>query len=162
MSNPLTLGREACWNAINNDAALNPLDVSVFRLKLRFDDDTETPADWLTSIDDFPSIALVPLGMEMDWDSHRMQEWPYGVNIAIFTAVDLPQAEQLIYDTIRALWKACPDGSSVPYVKAATGYYPKDFGRVSFKRLGVGTNRGTQAQMVACPVFLHLQVDPLA
>lgn len=165
MSNPLTLAREACWDAIDNFPALNPLGSSVFRKKLRFDSDDLTPADLLPAVTELPCICVVPFGMPTEWDTNRMMEWGLTLNLQIFTGLNLATSEQLVFDTLKAIYKAAPDGSSVSYVKngtTGTGHHAKKIGQIRWSREQVGTGSGITALLAQIQIALRLNVDPFA
>ncbi len=125
MTAAATTARLAAWDAIDNWPALNPGGKSVFRRKIKHEDDPALiPANQPIGIGDLPSIELLPLAENPKWEVNRMQEVPYSLGINL-NAKSLEQLEQLIEDTIKAIWQCGPVGTpGMSYVRTATGYLP--------------------------------------
>lgn len=156
----LTDARNAVWSAIDNYASLN----GAFNQKFRYDKEQSTWENIEPSISDLSAIAIVPINMSPEWWTNRMQNWPYVLDVTLWTKNwHLEPAEELIEKVILAMYRATPSGSSVPYIKKATGYHPTKHGPATFQasRLTDAKNgQGTKVIITRMQVSLRIHRDP--
>lgn len=158
MTSPFTLARHSVWDAIENWPTL----LTYFHQKVKLDvDETMLESFDNPSISDLPAIAITPVSVAPFWYTHAVQEYPYLISIKLWTAGwVLPVSEELLVDLGNALWNCHPAGNDVPYIKAATGYYPKHVGPITFTPVeladgeeGQGASRATMLQ-----IFIALRI----
>ncbi|MCY2966296.1 MAG: hypothetical protein NT069_22130 [Planctomycetota bacterium] len=145
----LTAARRSLWDAIENWPALkvNPADsgASVFKQKFRFDDTFDVFSKFEPGIGEIPAISITPMQVLPGWIANQMMLWPTAYQITIWTTdwnVSIP--ERIVQDVFNALFQSAPAGSTVPYVKAATGYYPLPIGPIQFIPTKIGAKGPTQ------------------
>lgn len=125
----LTDARRAVWSAVRAWPGLrspeNP-DRSLFRGQ--FDFETDTPlAGFVPDVADMPALVIVPSGsVSPAFETNVAQEWPYALELAAWLpGWRVADAERLAFRMARAVCRATPSGSTVPFVKAATGLEPR-------------------------------------
>jgi len=157
-----TDARTAMWNAIENYTALSP--GSVFVFKRRFKHETGEGGTLQTIIQsglgDMPSIEIVPGRQEFKWQTQRMADFPYNVDVRLIHT-RLYLLEQYAQDIIKAVWQQAATPGGVPYVKAATGYYPQmvSVSVPTLAKIGDST-QGTKAWAMTLTFGLQFQYDP--
>lgn len=164
----LTNARRAIWSAIDNWPDL----AGAFNLKLRFDsvgadqDDGALSGGMLTdtlepSLSDLPAISVIPTTVDPSWWTHEMMTFLASYQVVIWTRDwYLPDAEDLIEKTWKAIWQAAASDSSAGYVKVATGYHPKRIGPIQWQMASVGRDRSLRATRVQMTLGLRTQQDP--
>lgn len=126
----LTRARRALWDCIDTWHELRQAgdpSKSIFRLKMRWNEDQPLMADFEPSLSDFPTIEILPAGaISASWDTNVAQSWPYALEIRVWVqGWSLPELEDLAEKVGRAIFQATPEGSTVSYVKNAIGLYPQ-------------------------------------
>ncbi len=149
----------ALWDAIDNWPALS----GAFTEKLRFDGDNAMQGDAEPSISDFPCLAIDLVSVGPKPFTTQLQQWDVVFAVQIWTQDwNYDPALELIDKVIAAIHKCCPTGSTVPYIKTATGFYidspiPIDFKRVSLQDADGG---GTLATMTTLKPTLRINRNP--
>lgn len=156
MSNPLTDARNSLWDAVNNWPALT----GQFKEKFRVDDSSQSMSDITPSDGQMPTLVILGTGIKPDWETNEMQAWHIVYALTIFTPLDQPLAEQLVWEVIRAVWQSHAEDDPVPYVKRATGYWPEQTGQIQWKTGQVGTSSGIDAIQATVFFTLRINVDP--
>lgn len=164
----LTVARESLWDAIDNWPELKrqPDDVgaSIFNQLYRFDDEMPLLDEIAPSLAELPALAIMPTSVTPAWYTNEMQTWPVLFDVVLWTQDwSLPEPEDLMEKVINAIYRATassPPGNTVPYVKAATGYYPQRLGPISFARSRVGEEQTLKVIVTTAVVTLRTQKDP--
>ena len=118
----LTTLRQSALDAVDRWPALE----GRFRRKWYFEKTsmTLTPAELVPSLAELPAIAVYPAASPTPWVLNQAKEILYTLSIDLWTPhYDLLEAERLWQDVVEALFQ-CSNSAGVPYVKAASGYYP--------------------------------------
>lgn len=159
----LTTARISLWTAIDNYGPLRPAGVHRIRQTYRFDKRMpSTIQEIQPSISRLPALAIFPESVAPFWWTHEMQQWPVLYTLVLWTEhFDLEPAEELIELLIEAPHRACPADSTVPYVKAATGYYPLRVGPILFSR-DTATDKQVKAIRTQASLTLRTTKDPFA
>lgn len=156
-SNILTTARQAVWTAINNWSALD--DVFATTSKLNLEDNAAQQVDIVAGASDLPVILVQPISLLPEWWTNRMQQWPYTLQILIFTTADVREAEQYAVDVLDAIYQYTAEGQTVPHVKLATGFHPK---RVTLQSemKNIGPEGAVLARQTTITLALRLTKDP--
>ena len=157
-----TDARRAMWDAIESFPALNPDGSSVFKRKFKHESgDGGTLQTIIQSgIGDLPSIEILPGRQDFKFQTQRMADFPYTLDVRLIHT-RLYRLEQYAQDLIKAVWQQCPENSSVPFIKSATGYYPQSVA-VSVPTLAkIGQhNQALKAWAITVTFQLQFQYDP--
>ena len=160
MTAKTTDARLAVWAAINNWAALNPGGVSVFQRKITHANDVGTITSQLDAgLGDLVVVEVLPVRTTPVWQTHRMQDVPYGITIKL-AGLKLATLEQIVEDTIRGVYQAAdPLTPTVSYVRAATGRLPQGY-EVSWAKDGLGEGKRIKAWVATIQLGLIFNTDP--
>jgi hypothetical protein len=162
MSTKTTDARIAMWNAIEACAALNPGGVSVFKRKFKHETGEGGTLETIiqSGLGDMPSIEIMPGSQTFKWQTQRMAEFPYNVDVRLIHT-RLYRLEQYAQDIIKAVWQQAPPASAVPYIKSATGYNPQSVS-VSVPTLAKIGDRtqAVKAWAMTLTFQLQFQYDP--
>lgn len=157
-----TDARTACWNAIEAYPSLNPGGVSVFKRKFKHETGEGGTLQTIIAagIGDLPSIEIKPGSQQFDWQTQRMAEFPYNVEITLIHTC-LWKIEQYAQDIVKALWQQSATLNGMPYVRAATGYSPQQVS-ISAPTLAKisDRNQSTKAWKMVLNFLLKFQYDP--
>jgi|GEM_PF-4797924 len=153
----LTVARAAVWNAVKNWPALDDVfarlyetDTDLAELQLR------DPA-----ASELPAIAVFWGGISPVWKWNRAQEWPMALRLSLWLPGDQhTPAERVCEDVFNALYQAKPEGSTVPYVEAATGYPPRRVGSMTLNTVTLGRVQQLRALRVDVAFTLGSNKDP--
>ncbi len=157
-----TGARLAVWQALDNFSGLQAGGISVFNRTYRFDVEMALMNEISPAFSDLPALALLPISVTPEWWTSQMQQWPLVLELTLWTRdwrLDL--AEQLIEQVGYALFQS-QNAQGVPFIKAATGYYPRQLGPITFTPTRTGGERKTKAVQTRMTLGLRLAVDPLA
>lgn len=150
------------WNAIEAYPALNPGGTCVFKRKFKHEtgDGGTLQTIISTALGEMPSIEIVPGRQEFKWQTQRMADFPYNVDVRL-VGTRLYRLEQYAQDIIQAIWQQSPTPGGVPYVKAATGYHPQNVS-VSVPTLAkIGDrSQAVKAWAMTLTFQLQFQYDP--
>jgi len=146
MSNCLAAGRRALWDAINHWPDLK----GKFKSKFAYEKDAQQygahPKPWReapTSPIECPAIALFGTTVPFGWLTNKTAEFEYTVSVAIWT--NNPYADEieaLWQDVIKAAFQSHAADDSVPFVKRATGKYPRvEAARITTARFAPTTSQ---------------------
>ena len=148
----LTAARRSLWDAINAWPALkrDPADVvaSFFAKRITLDDDSDAMSTIEPAIGELPAITILPARVSPMWWLNQTQKFPMIFQVKIWlNDWKIPVAERVAEDVWNAIWRATPPGSTVTYVKAATGYYPVMVSPIDIRPARLGEERaGTTSQ----------------
>ena len=119
----LTSMRQAAWNAIETWPALQ----GVFKRKWKFEDaNSILPKEIMPSIGEMPAIAIYPAPSESPWVRNQDKEFRYVLNVEVWRAHwNLLDLESDCEEIAKALFQGHAGGTTVPFIKAATGQYPE-------------------------------------
>lgn len=153
----LSAARSGVWNAIDNFPSLANVfarkyktDVALAELLLR------DPAPH-----ELPAIALTWRPMPVDWWTHQQQQWQPTLSITLWLpATWHTAAEHLAQLVSLAVYQAKPEGSSLSYVKAATGNHPKRVGPINVEPVTIGRVGLTKAIRVDADFVLRSNLNP--
>ena len=157
MSTKTTDARTALWNAIEACPALNPGGESVFKRKFKHETGEGGTLQTIigTAIGDMPSIEVMPGRQDFKWQTQRMADFPYNVDVRR-VGTRLYRLEQYAQDIIKAAWQQAATEGGVPYVKVATGYHPQAVS-VSVPTLAKIGDRAQAVKAWAMTVTFQLQ-----
>ena len=162
MTTKTTDARSAIWNAIEACPALNPDGKSVFKRKFKHETGEGGTLESIiqSGLGDMPSIEIVPGRQEFKWQTQRMADFPYSIDVRLIHT-RLYRLEQYAQDIIKAAWQQTPPGSPVPFVKAATGYNPQSVSVSvpTLARIGDRT-QAVKAWAMTVTFQLQFQYDP--
>lgn len=160
----LTTARRSLWTAIDNYAPLRQVGVPRLQQTYRFDDQMPLQKTIQPSISRLPALAIFPQSVAPFWWTNEMQQWPVLYQFLLWTPHwSLPPAEELIELVIDAIYRATPADSTVPYVKAATGYYPLRVGPITFAKDEAGDGQAkVKAIRTEAAITLRTTKDPFA
>lgn len=159
MPDILTQARESVRDSIRNWPELQ----SVFEWEVWGGDELELLDELEPSMSRLPAIILEPSNLATRWKTNRSQEWPYTLNLMVWTrGWSFSKCEKIIEQIILALHRAAPSGSGVTYVKTATGREPNitSVQGPRTDRLADATGKGTKVTTAAVSVVLTLNRDP--
>lgn len=161
----LTTARLSLWDAIEHWPALQrfpPADTSLlFERTYRLDDESLLLSEIVPSLSDLPALAILPTSVTPAWFTHEMQTWPVLFDVTLWTADwHLPEAESLIEHVIDAVYRSHAEGSSVSYVKQATGFHPQRLGPITFDYTRLGPDRELTAIVTRTLITLRTSKDP--
>jgi hypothetical protein len=133
----LTDARNALWDAIDNW----PSFADVFKRSYKFDGDDSPEINPVLA--QCPAIAVYPDPGTSKEVLNKIYEHSYHLLILLFTPTwSLTLPDQLWQELIKAAWKS-DGGSGVPYVKAATGFYPENNFTVEQDRIFLKDGKAT-------------------
>lgn len=157
MTTKTTDARLAMWNAIEAYPSLNPGGTSVFKRKFKHETGEGGTLETIiqSGLGDMPSIEIMPGRQDFKWQTNRMADFPYTVDVRLIHT-RLYRLEQYAQDIIKAVWQQAPAGSTIPFVKAATGYYPQQVS-VSVPTLAKIGDRAQAVKAWAMTVTFQLQ-----
>lgn len=153
----LATGRTSVWTAINTWPALNPNGRSVFARQYKFTHDSpqgEEPGPKTGA--DCPAIMIVPSQTTPAWINHLTQEWPYILEVKLWTGRHVLQPmEDLVEDVVDAIYKAVAEGQTVPITKVATGYHPQRLGPITIQPAMINDGK---VKIMAASIFFGLKI----
>ena len=156
-----TDARIALWNAIESYPALNPNGTSVFKRKFKHESGEGGTLQTIisTSLGDMPSIEILPGRQEFKWQTQRMADFPYNVDVRLVGS-RLYRLEQFAQDIIKAAFQQGA-GSGMSFIKAATGYNPQSVlvSVPTLARIGDRT-QAVKAWAITISIGLQFQFDP--
>lgn len=160
----LTDARNALWDAIDNWPGLESESTTTgraFQQTFRFNDDSDLGSAIQPALGDLPAVAILPVSSAPEWFTHELQQWPLLFEFRLWTADwSLPEAEALLEATIRAIYQA-GEIPGVSYVKATTGYHPRQLGPLTFEFARAG-DRGPKVTLARFTLGLRVMMDPFA
>ena len=162
MTAKTTDARTAMWNAIETYSALNPGGASVFKRKFKHETGEGGTLQTIiqSGIGDLPSIEIMPGRNDFKWQTQRMADFPYNVDVRLIHT-KLYLLEQYAQDIIKAAWQQGATDSGVSYVKAATGYHPQTVSASVPTLAKIGDRTlGTKAWAMTLTFALQFQYDP--
>lgn len=135
MTAKLTAARTGTWSAIDNWPAL----ASTFTTKFKTDAQHAQLALRDPTPEQLPAICVSWSQIAPEWWVQDLQQWPLPLSVCVwFPGHQMSQAEQALEDIANAIFQAKPEGSSVEYVRNATGYPPKRLGPISLRMTPIG------------------------
>lgn len=158
MAEPLTDARRAMWSAIR----AWPDTKNAFQKQFDFEKESAGVYDIAPSISDFPCIAIFPGGVDPQWWTNRMQQWPYSLIVTVWTADwYLPQSEILSRKVIDAIFQAKPTDPGPTYIETTLlGKIPR-LSPIRFERTKLGEGEKTKAIRADITIELPITYDPL-
>lgn len=129
MSNILAAGRRALWDAVNNWPPLQ----GKFKSKFAYERDNAIagvhPKPWReapTSPIECPAIAFFGTSVPANWITNKTQDLEYTISTALWVSEPYAdEIENLWHEVCLAAFQSHAADDSVPFVKRATGRYPK-------------------------------------
>lgn len=153
----LTEARLAVWRAIETWSET----AGAFARRVRFDGDAPIGKELPFAAVDLPAILIQPVSIIPEWTTNGVQNWPLVLEITIWTADwRLSAAELLVENVLDAIYQAGPDGSSVSYIKQATGYHADRIGSVLMQRTMLGNKTKFPVIESRITLGLRLQQSP--
>lgn len=163
IGNP-TDARNSCWDAVLNWPALQVSGVSVFKRKYKFDDDESPEVN--PTVEQLPAIALFPTpGDSVAADVlNRVHQFDYRLTFMLFTKTwNLTTHDTYWQAVMKALFQSADSATpGVPYVKAATGFDPRETFKISTYRIMLSGAAGvkTKALLSMIGFTLRVRFDP--
>jgi hypothetical protein len=164
MTSPLTLGRQAAWQAIDSWTALKDgAGKSIFARQDRFESSQPTRPQIESGYGpgDLPAIAIVSQGVSLQAITNRTQAWFFDLAISVWTPDwDQLAAERIAPEIVNALFAATPPNVTVTFLEnptTGTGYPPDSIPGIRFNFTGVGKDAATKAVRtdITCRLRLH-------
>ncbi len=153
----LATARSAVWDAIDHFAALEE------RFVRKFASDADLAELLLRdpAPHELPAVALTWQAMPTDWWTNQQQQWQPTLAVTLWLpATWHAAAEHLAQQVCLAVYRATPEASTVPYVKAATGHHPKRSGPINVQPVVIGRSGLTQAIRVDVSFVLRTNLNP--
>ena len=168
MTSPITLARQASWDAVNSWAKLKDGNgQSVFVRQDRFEDVAAPARETIESAygpGDLPAIAFITDSLNLTWETNQRQTWFLDVTCHVWTPDwNLLLAEKYTPEIINALYAATPSGASVSFVKnptTGTGYDPAAVPSVKFVFAAIGKENKTKAIRTDITFRLRMLFSP--
>ena len=151
-----TAARDACWDAVLNWSALQAGGMSIFKRKYRFSDDDSPEVN--PTKEQLPAIALFPTpGESLANDVlNRVHQFDYKLTFMVFSETwNLETHDDYWQQIIKALFQSAL--ADVPYVKAATGFYPREAFAIGVERIKL---KETKALLTTISFMLRIRFDP--
>lgn len=153
----LTVARNAFWDAIDNWPALT----DVFQRKYKSSADFAELQLRDPAPHELPAIAVYWGDIAPELKYQRADDWPMSLNLALWLPGDRHTfAETLAEDVFNALYQACPDDSTVSYIRAATGFPPKRVSKLTVQGVTLGRSQLIHALRVDVAFTLRSSKDP--
>lgn len=168
MTSPLTLGRQAVWNAINQWDRLRVDGKSVFKRQFKFEDEGafQTAEDIAETLGagDLPALAILPDVTGIVPKLQTLQEWYFDLRLLMWTKdFNLLSAEKYAPELINAAYAGTPAGGSLSFVKnptTGTGYDPISVPVFKFALALVGGNNQIKTVQTEITLRLRIQFSP--
>lgn len=163
IGNP-TDARNSCWDAVLNWPALKVGGESIFRRKYRFDDDESPEVN--PTVEQLPALALFPTpGDSVAQDVlNRVHQFDYRLTFILFTSTwNLETHDTYWQSVMRALFQSADSATpGVPYVKAATGFDPREAFQIATDKIMLTSTAGakTKALLSTISFTLRVRFDP--
>lgn len=166
MTSPITLGRQAVWNAINQWGRLRANGQSLFKRQFKFEDEgagLQTAEDIAESLGagDLPALAMLPDTVGIVPKFQTRQEWYLDLRLLMWTKdFNLLTAEKHAPEIINAAYASMPAGGSLSFVKnptTGTGYDPISVPVLKFALALVGGNN--RIKSVQTEIILRLRIE---
>lgn len=128
---PLTLARNAIWDAIDNWSELD----GTFTKKFRFRQGDKS-LNRTVGFGDLNAIAIWPDQFDEDYAFSIETKWPITYRISVWTRdweLDMP--EDIAWKISRALWRSKPEGDALTYLLRACGGLTPQLGVTTFRRI---------------------------
>lgn len=147
----LTTARNSLWDAIENWPALE----GVFKRQYKFDGDDSPEVN--PNASQLPAIMIYPDPGFARMVLNRAHEQDYKLLVMTFTSTwNLIKPDEYWQEIVKAAWKSDGD-TGTPYVKLATGFYPRNNFTVDFDRI---TLDGRKATLTTIGLTLQVRFDP--
>lgn len=154
----LTKVRRAAWDAIDHWSEFTE---DTWARKFRDDVDLDELSLHDPARFELPAIAITWGPTQPEWIAHTVQGWPSTLVVtAWFPAHQSTLAEYRAWQIVRALYQCAPSGSSVSYIRAASGQIPSKNSPINLQPVELGRSRQLKAIKLTCSFALTGLVDP--